>query len=66
MLVLSGRLEVRRHDRAGNDAHIITHERGDMMGELAQLSGRPFLINALALTAVEAIAIASLAGAPDN
>lgn len=58
LLVLSGKLDVRRHDRAGNDAHIITHERGDMMGELAQLSGRPFLIDALALTAVEAIAIA--------
>jgi thioredoxin reductase (NADPH) len=36
---------------------IIDHHAGAFMGELAQLSGRPALVDALALTPVEAIAI---------
>jgi thioredoxin reductase (NADPH) len=56
LLILSGRVEVTRSER-GVDVHVVTHERGNFMGELAQLSGRPFLVNAIALTDVEAIAI---------
>jgi thioredoxin reductase (NADPH) len=56
-LILSGRLEVTQHDRAGEDSHIVTHERGNFTGELAQLSGRPSLVDAVALTDVEAVAI---------
>jgi thioredoxin reductase (NADPH) len=41
----------------GKQVHIVTHERGNFLGELAQLSGRPFLVNAVALTDVEAVAI---------
>jgi len=56
MLVLSGQIEVTRDDH-GHGEHIVTHERGNFMGELAQLSGRPFLVNEKALTDVEAVAI---------
>jgi len=56
MLVLSGRVEVTQPSGDG-PRHIVTHERGNFMGELAQLSGRPYLVDEKALTDVEAIAI---------
>jgi len=56
LLVLSGKLEVIRNDR-GHGTHIVTHERGNFSGELANLSGRPSLIEARALTDIDAIAI---------
>ncbi|HZC37830.1 MAG TPA: FAD-dependent oxidoreductase [Sphingomicrobium sp.] len=56
LLILSGKLEVKRYDR-GQPAHIVTHERGNFLGELAQLSGRPYLVDAVALTDVEAVSI---------
>jgi thioredoxin reductase (NADPH) len=56
LLILSGKLEATRHDR-GQGTHIVTHERGNFSGELANLSGRPSLIEARALTDVEAVAI---------
>ena len=56
MLILSGRVEVTRPD-SGQPLHIVTHERGNFMGELAQLSGRPYLVDEQALTDVEALAI---------
>jgi thioredoxin reductase (NADPH) len=58
-LILSGRLEVTQHDGGGQRAPIVVHERGDFTGELAQLSGRPSLVDAVALTDVEALAIPS-------
>jgi len=57
MLILSGRVEVTQPN-GGEKRHIVTHERGNFMGELAQLSGRPYLVNEEALTDVEAVAIA--------
>ena len=51
-LVLSGKVEITQHD-GGERSHIVTHERGNFMGELAQLSGRPYLVDATALTDVE-------------
>ena len=36
-LVLSGQIEITQND-AGKRSHIVTHERGNFMGELAQLS----------------------------
>jgi thioredoxin reductase (NADPH) len=56
-LVLSGRIEVSREE-GGRAAPIVTHERGSFMGELSGLSGRPYLVNAAALTDAEVIAIA--------
>ncbi|HET6534742.1 MAG TPA: FAD-dependent oxidoreductase [Sphingomicrobium sp.] len=56
-LILSGKLEVTRHDAGGERAPIVVHEHGNFTGELAQLSGRPSLVDAVALTDVEAVAI---------
>lgn len=56
MVILSGRVEATRPD-GGADSHIVTHERGNFMGELAQLSGRPYLVDETALTDVEGVAI---------
>ena len=44
MLVLSGEVDVTQNDH-GQPTHIVTHERGNFMGELAQLSGRPVLVD---------------------
>ena len=56
MLILSGEVEVTQNDH-GEPTHIVTHERGNFMGELAQLSGRPVLVDSKALSDVEGIAI---------
>jgi thioredoxin reductase (NADPH) len=57
ILILSGEVEITRHDNAGGNTRIVTHRRGSFMGELAQLSGRPSLVDALALTCVKAVVI---------
>ncbi len=56
-LLLSGEVEVLQHDETGRRIPIVTHERGSFMGELAQLSGRPSLVNGQALADGEAIVI---------
>src|SRR5918998_3203376 len=58
LLILAGQVKVEQRDRTGVSSPIVTHERGNFMGELAQLSGRPYLVDATALTDVEAIAVA--------
>ena len=57
-ILLSGQVEILQHDQTGRRIHIVTHEAGSFMGELAQLSGRPSLVNAEALTDGETIEIA--------
>jgi len=57
MLILAGEIEVTEPERDGARAHITTHSRGNFTGELAQLSGRPVLVDSIALTDVEAVAI---------
>jgi len=57
ILLLSGKVEVLRSG-GGGETHIVTHERGSFMGELSSLSNRPSLVNANALSDVEAIVIA--------
>jgi thioredoxin reductase (NADPH) len=55
-LFLSGKVEVReRHEGLLNP--IVVHDKGSFMGELAQLSGRPSLVEAEALSDVEAVTI---------
>jgi thioredoxin reductase (NADPH) len=56
ILILSGKLEVIRTG-GGEGTHIVTHERGDFSGELANLSGRPSLTKARALSDIEALVI---------
>jgi thioredoxin reductase (NADPH) len=58
VLIASGGVEVVQHDGRGRRTHIVTHQRGNFLGELAQLSGQPFLVDAAALTDVEAVVIA--------
>jgi len=59
LLVMSGSAEVIQQGHP--PTHIVTHERGNFMGELAQLSGRPSLVEVRALQDVEAVAVARIA-----
>src|SRR4051812_9266832 len=56
ILLLSGEAEIRQRDDHGT-VPIVVHKKGSFMGELAQLSGRPSLVEAEALTEVEAVDI---------
>lgn len=47
-LVLSGTLEIDRHDGLSSETTIVTHETGHISGEVSQLSGRPGLAGARA------------------
>jgi thioredoxin reductase (NADPH) len=58
LVFLSGEAEVTQNDGHDGFTHIVTHHAGAFQGELAQLSGRPSLVNANALTDVEVLAIA--------
>ena len=57
-IFLSGQAEISQHDESGLRTPIVTHGPGSFMGELAQLSGRPSLVDSYALTPVEALVIA--------
>jgi thioredoxin reductase (NADPH) len=56
-IVLAGKVDVTRRREGGPGELLATHEAGNFLGELAQLSGRPALVDAYAKTAVEAIRI---------
>ena len=56
-LIRSGDIAVKQHDSIGHDQLIVTHGAGSFMGELAQLSGRPSLVDATALDPVDAVVI---------
>src|SRR5262245_32337022 len=56
-VILTGRVDITQHDQSGTRRHIVTHEPGSFMGELAQLAGRPALIDAHAQGPVEALII---------
>ena len=57
-VILAGEVQVTQHDQSGRRELIVTHGAGGFMGELAQLSGRPALVDAYAQGAVEALIIA--------
>ena len=57
ILILSGQVEISRRDGLGHSTQIVTYGPGSFMGELAQLSGRPTLIDAHARTPVQALII---------
>ena len=50
LLIQSGEIQVTQHDRTCERDPIVTHTRGHFLGELAQLSGRPSLVDAVALS----------------
>ena len=56
-IILAGHVDVTRHDQSGLRTPIVTHGAGAFMGELAQLAGRPALVDAHAQGAVEALTI---------
>ena len=57
-VILTGRVDVTQRGLRRSDP-IVTHGPGSFMGELAQLSGRPSLVDADAQEAVEALLIPS-------
>jgi thioredoxin reductase (NADPH) len=56
-IILSGRVEITQRHQSRQSTPIVTHGPGALMGELAQLAGRPALVDALAQDAVEALVI---------
>jgi len=56
-ILLTGRVDITQHDGSGHRRHIVTHGPGSFMGELAQLAGRPALVDAHAEEEVEALII---------
>ena len=57
VVMLAGRVSVTAHDHLGIGKQIVTHAQGNFMGELAELAGRPALVDATAAEAVEALII---------
>ncbi|HZP41972.1 MAG TPA: FAD-dependent oxidoreductase [Candidatus Binatia bacterium] len=57
VVVLSGELAISQHNPLGPDEPIVTYGPGGFMGELTQLSGRPSLVDARAVKALQAIVI---------
>ena len=58
-VIVSGEVAVSQHSVLGRDQPIVTHGPGSFMGELAQLSGQPALVDAHATEPVEAFVIPS-------
>ncbi|RWB94392.1 MAG: cyclic nucleotide-binding domain-containing protein [Mesorhizobium sp.] len=59
IVILSGKVEITQAGALGQPEAIVTHGAGNFIGELAQLSNRPSLVNAEATEPVEAIVIPS-------
>jgi len=58
IIVLSGQIRITRHDHSGRRDTIVEYKAGQFMGELAQLAGKPSLIDGDALEPVDALVIA--------
>jgi len=56
-VVLTGAVDVTRRDSSGERQAVVSYGPGSFMGELAQLSGRPALVDAQATEPVEALVI---------
>ena len=56
-LILAGEVAVTSPGPGGGRLPIVTHRAGSIMGELAQISGRPALFDAVAQTDVDAVMI---------
>ena len=56
-IIISGSVDVLQRMQSGGHRLIVTHGPGSFMGELAQLSGRPALIDAFAKQPVEALVV---------
>ncbi len=58
-VILAGEVAVSLHDAHGDRQPIVSHGVGSFMGEMAELAGRPALVDACAQGVVEALAIPS-------
>jgi thioredoxin reductase (NADPH) len=56
-IILAGNVDITQHDQSGRRAAIVMHGPGNFMGELAQLAGRPALVDAHAKESVKALII---------
>jgi thioredoxin reductase (NADPH) len=56
-IILAGKVDITQHDASGRRELIVSHGPGEFMGELAQLAGRPVLVDAHAQGPVEALII---------
>ena len=56
-LVVSGTVVITQRDELGHSRVFVTHGAGSFVGELAQLTGRPALVDAIAEEPVQAIII---------
>ncbi len=56
-VVLDGRVAISRRDANRESQPIVEHDPGQFVGEIAQLSGRPSLVDVTAITDVEALLI---------
>jgi thioredoxin reductase (NADPH) len=56
-IILAGKIDITQHDESDRRQLIVTHGAGEFMGELAQLAGRPVLVDAYAQGPVEALII---------
>jgi thioredoxin reductase (NADPH) len=57
IIVLAGHVDITQRHESGRRELIVSHAPGQFMGELAQLAGRPALVDATAQTTVEALII---------
>jgi thioredoxin reductase (NADPH) len=57
IVILSGKVEITQRDAFDHRVPIVTYGAGAFMGELAQLAGRPVLVDAYAQEPVEALLI---------
>ena len=57
IIVLAGHVDITQRAESGRRTLIVTHTPGQFMGELAQLAGRPSLVDAYATEPVEALII---------
>ncbi|WP_184720804.1 FAD-dependent oxidoreductase [Caulobacter sp.] len=58
LVILGGRVAISRRDAHNESQPIVEHAAGQFVGEIAQLSGRPSLVDVTAISAVEALLIA--------
>src|SRR5829696_1500210 len=56
-IILKGTVDITQHNPSRRGELIVTHGPGEFMGELAQLAGRPVLVDAHAVEPVEALII---------
>jgi thioredoxin reductase (NADPH) len=56
-IILAGKVDITQHDASDRRLLIVSHGPGEFMGELAQLAGRPVLVDAHAQGPVEALII---------